>query len=59
MTTRPIRCLECYLRRPGGRCDFCPLHRKNRHLYRPIGGGWFVKKEEQDRKSAEDKNPSP
>nr|MBO2495391.1 hypothetical protein [Bacillota bacterium] len=55
---RPIRCLKCYLRRPGGRCDFCPLHRKNRHLYQPIGGGWFLKKEEE-RKSADSESPSP
>jgi hypothetical protein len=55
MTMRPIRCLECYRKRPGGRCDFCPLHRKNRHLYRSIGGGWFVKKEETGQEPKEDK----
>ncbi|WP_143035039.1 hypothetical protein [Marininema mesophilum] len=44
---KPIRCIECYRQRPGGRCDFCPLHRKNRPLYESIGDGWYVRKEEK------------
>ncbi len=41
-----IRCIECYKSRPGGRCDYCPLHRKNRHKYRHVGDGWYVPAEE-------------
>lgn len=36
-----VRCLECYKQRPGGRCQLCPLAKKNRHLYRPLEDGWF------------------
>ncbi|MFC7442945.1 hypothetical protein [Laceyella putida] len=38
---KPIRCIECYRQRPGGRCEYCPLHKKNRPLYRHIGDGWY------------------
>lgn len=44
---KPIRCIECYRKRPGGRCDFCPLHRKNRHKYQPLKDGWYLLKEEK------------
>lgn len=44
---KPIRCIECYKQRPGGRCDFCPLHRKNRDKYEPLKDGWFLLKEEK------------
>ncbi|WP_188646477.1 hypothetical protein [Marinithermofilum abyssi] len=44
---RPIRCIECYKRRPGGRCDFCPLHKQNRDRYQPVGDGWYVRKVER------------
>ncbi|TCS97028.1 hypothetical protein [Hazenella coriacea] len=44
----PIRCIECYKHRPGGRCQFCPLHKKNRPNYRSIGDGWFVKVDESN-----------
>ncbi|MFD1425064.1 hypothetical protein ACFQ4J_15185 [Laceyella tengchongensis] len=39
---KPIRCLACYEKRLGGRCDFCPLHKKNKSSYRHIGEGWYV-----------------
>ena len=44
---KPIRCLECYKQRPGGRCDFCPLHRKNRDKYQALKDGWYLPKEEK------------
>jgi hypothetical protein len=43
-----IRCIECYKQRPGGRCDFCPLHRKNRHKYKHIGDGWYIPAEKTE-----------
>ncbi|MCS1351897.1 hypothetical protein [Mechercharimyces sp. CAU 1602] len=39
---KPIRCIQCYKQRPGGRCNFCPLHKKNRALYHHIGEGWYL-----------------
>jgi hypothetical protein len=39
---KPIRCIKCFKQRPGGRCDYCPLHKRNRHLYRYIGEGWYL-----------------
>lgn len=38
---RPIRCIECYRKRPGGRCEYCPLHKRNRPRYRHLGDGWY------------------
>ncbi|TCP62639.1 hypothetical protein [Baia soyae] len=49
--SKPIRCIECYKQRPGGRCDFCPLHKKNRDHYIPLENGWFLPKKEQEPKS--------
>jgi hypothetical protein len=43
---RPIRCIECYKTRPGGRCEFCPLHKKNRSKYTSVGEGWFIQRED-------------
>jgi len=55
---KPIRCIECYKQRPGGRCDICPLAKKNRHLYRPIGNGWFVLCDEEKHREQKGKAPS-
>lgn len=41
-----VRCIECFKQRPGGRCQFCPLHKSNRPHYRSIGDGWYVKMDE-------------
>ncbi|MFD1395873.1 hypothetical protein ACFQ49_14325 [Kroppenstedtia eburnea] len=46
MKAKPIRCIQCYKQRPGGRCSYCPLHKKNRSLYRPVGDGWYERVEE-------------
>lgn len=50
-----VRCLECYKQRPGGRCHFCPLNKKNRHLYQAIGDGWFVLHEPQKKSNIQAK----
>lgn len=46
MIMQPIRCMECYKQRPGGRCEWCPLHKKNRSLYKEIGDGWYIRMEQ-------------
>ncbi|SFS63535.1 hypothetical protein [Marininema halotolerans] len=55
---KPIRCIECYRQRPGGRCDFCPLHTSNREGYESIGDGWYVRKEMKQEKPDAKKNSS-
>lgn len=50
---QPIRCIECYKQRPGGRCEFCPLHKKNRSHYRHIGDGWYIRVEQEEKKMKE------
>ncbi|SEN71319.1 hypothetical protein SAMN05444955_11925 [Lihuaxuella thermophila] len=50
MIMPPVRCIECYKQRPGGRCEWCPLHKKNRRLYKDIGNGWYIRVEQPDPK---------
>lgn len=45
---KPIRCIECYKERPGGRCQFCPLNPKNKDKYTPIGEGWYIEKNKKN-----------
>lgn len=53
---KPIRCIECYKNRPGGRCDFCPLHKKNKENYIPLKNGWFLPKSKKRDSSCKDLN---
>lgn len=48
--TQPISCIECYKKRPGGRCRFCPLHPANKDEYIALGDGTFISKSETDKK---------
>lgn len=56
--SKPIRCIECYKNRPGGRCDFCPLHLKNKSHYTAIGNGYYVRKENGQEKDRKDRSKS-
>jgi hypothetical protein len=44
---KPIKCLECYKKRPGGRCNFCPV--KNKDQYQELGGGFYIKKQTDEK----------
>lgn len=37
----PVKCIECYKKRPGGRCQFCPLHPQNKDRYLALGNGYW------------------
>ncbi|GGA42502.1 hypothetical protein GCM10007416_14400 [Kroppenstedtia guangzhouensis] len=54
MKGKPIRCIQCYKQRPGGRCSYCPLHKKNRSLYRPVGDGWYERVENAKNRDPKD-----
>lgn len=53
---KPIRCIECYLHRPGGRCDFCPLHSKNKDTYFHLENGWYQVKTRDETAKKMDEN---
>ncbi|MFC4767058.1 hypothetical protein [Effusibacillus consociatus] len=44
---QPVKCIECYKNRPGGRCKSCPLHHENKNNYVPLENGYYMKKPEE------------
>lgn len=55
---KPIRCIECYKNRPGGRCEFCPLHPKNRETFTSLDDGWYQQKTTEQKEKKMDENPN-